>query len=71
MNRNQLLTSQDIKEIEPEVHTGLLHILEYQGKLEEDLYQTFEVKYEVFGEHRVHELKVDKSFLTNDLGKRK
>jgi hypothetical protein len=36
-----------------------VHIIEYEGDLEKDLFQTFDITYEVFGEERTHELKVE------------
>ena len=47
---------QDIAQFESDIHKGLVHILEYEGDLEEDLGVNFQVEYEVFGEKQKHNL---------------
>jgi len=46
----------DIAQFESDIHKGLVHILEYEGDLEEDLGVNFQVEYEVFGEKQKHNL---------------
>jgi hypothetical protein len=47
---------EDVEEIEPELYKGLKHIREYQGDLQNDLYQNFQVRFESFGETKTHDL---------------
>lgn len=50
---------EDIKEFDLPTYNGFKHILNYVGDLENDLQLTFSIEYEVFGEIRIQELKVN------------
>jgi len=50
------LILKDVEEFDSDLYKSLKHILEYQGNLEEDLYMQFQVTYDFYGEHQVHEL---------------
>ncbi|KAL9983333.1 hypothetical protein ACROYT_G005487 [Oculina patagonica] len=48
---------QDLMETMPDLGRGLKELLEYEGDVEEDLCQTFQISYTVFGEVVTHSLK--------------
>eukprot|EP00357_Protocruzia_adherens_P016873 CAMPEP_0115013580 /NCGR_PEP_ID=MMETSP0216-20121206/25504_1 /TAXON_ID=223996 /ORGANISM="Protocruzia adherens, Strain Boccale" /LENGTH=720 /DNA_ID=CAMNT_0002383029 /DNA_START=44 /DNA_END=2206 /DNA_ORIENTATION=+ len=50
-------TFQDLKEFDPELHSGLNKLLEYPGDVEGDLCYSFQVTREVFGEFKLEDLK--------------
>lgn len=52
------LSLEDLKSFDKETYQSLKHVLEYEGDLENDLYVTFQIKYQNFGESQVFDLKV-------------
>lgn len=48
---------QDLMETMPDLGRGLKELLEYEGDVEEDLCQTFQISYTIFGEVITHNLK--------------